>query len=89
MVIYIHFKKVVFEGELQNNSTRYHVSNSTSKRAVATEQNIPRCLTCQSTNIKKISSLSKAGSVAMWGDFLKRLRNNGIVIIVVANGKGD
>ena len=30
-------------------------------------QNLPKCPTCQSTNIKKISDLSKAASVAMWG----------------------
>lgn len=29
--------------------------------------NTPKCPTCNSTNIKKISGLSKAGSVAMWG----------------------
>ena len=33
------------------------------------EPNIPKCPTCQSTNIKKISGLSKAGSVFMWGVF--------------------
>lgn len=27
----------------------------------------PKCPTCQSTNLKKISALSKAGSVALWG----------------------
>lgn len=31
--------------------------------------NVPKCPTCQSTDIKKISGLSKAGSVAMWGIF--------------------
>lgn len=35
--------------------------------------NIPRCLTCQSTDIKKISGLSKAGSVAMWGIFSRKI----------------
>lgn len=29
--------------------------------------NIPKCPTCNSTNLRKISGLSKAGSVAMWG----------------------
>ncbi len=29
--------------------------------------NKPKCPTCNSTNIKKISGLSKVGSVAMWG----------------------
>lgn len=31
------------------------------------EKNIPQCPTCQSTNIKKVSTASKAGSVFMWG----------------------
>lgn len=30
-------------------------------------QNIPKCPTCQSTNIKRVSGTSKAVSVAMWG----------------------
>lgn len=30
-------------------------------------QNVPKCPTCQSTDIKKISTASKAGSVFMWG----------------------
>lgn len=29
--------------------------------------NVPMCPTCRSTDLKKISGLSKAGSVAMWG----------------------
>lgn len=30
-------------------------------------QNVPKCPTCQSTDIKKVSTASKAGSVFMWG----------------------
>lgn len=37
------------------------------------ESNVPRCPTCQSTDIKKISGLSKAGSVAMWGVFSRKV----------------
>lgn len=33
------------------------------------ESNVPKCPTCGSTNLKKISGLSKAGSVALWGVF--------------------
>ncbi len=36
-------------------------------------ENVPKCPTCKSTNIKKISSLSKAGSVAMWGIFSRKV----------------
>lgn len=37
------------------------------------ESNIPKCPTCNSTNIKKISGLSKASSVAMWGLFSRKI----------------
>lgn len=36
-------------------------------------QNVPKCPTCQSTDIKKISGLSKAGSVAMWEIFSRKV----------------
>ncbi len=35
--------------------------------------NVPKCPTCGSTKIKKISGLSKAGSVAMWGIFSRKV----------------
>lgn len=31
--------------------------------------NKPKCPTCSSTNLKKISMVSKAGSIALWGVF--------------------
>ncbi len=38
--------------------------------AVAGElQNVPTCPICRSTNLKKISGLSKVGSIAVWGVF--------------------
>lgn len=37
------------------------------------EVNIPKCPTCGSTNIQKISGLSKAGSVALWGVFSRKV----------------
>lgn len=36
-------------------------------------ENVPKCPTCCSTKIKKISGLSKAGSVAMWGIFSRKV----------------
>ena len=43
--------------------------------AVAQEAlNKPKCPTCNSTNIKKISGLSKAGSVAMFGIFSQKVK---------------
>lgn len=38
------------------------------------EKNIPKCPTCGSPNIKKISVLSKAASVALWGLFSRKVR---------------
>ena len=38
-----------------------------------THQNIPKCPTCQSTNIKKISSAQRAGSIIGFGIFSKNI----------------
>lgn len=38
-----------------------------SQKAMNMQSFIPKCPTCQSTDIKKISTASKAGSVFMWG----------------------
>lgn len=35
----------------------------------------PKCPTCQSTNIKKVSGLSKAGSVALFGIFSQKVKH--------------
>lgn len=35
----------------------------------AENKNVPKCPTCQSVNIKKISGLSKIGNVVLWGVF--------------------
>lgn len=44
--------------------------------AVAREAlNKPKCPTCSSTNVQKISSLSKAGSVAVFGIFSQKVRH--------------
>lgn len=36
-------------------------------------ENIPRCPTCGSTDIKKITGISKVGSVAIWGLFSRKV----------------
>lgn len=36
--------------------------------------NIPKCPTCSSTDIKKISGTSKAASVAIWGIFSQKVK---------------
>lgn len=38
-----------------------------------TTQNVPHCPTCNSTNIRKISGISKAGSIAVWGIFSRKV----------------
>lgn len=43
------------------------IKNNTINSIQNTVQNLPKCPTCQSTNIKKVSTASKAGSVFMWG----------------------
>lgn len=44
--------------------------------AVAREAlNKPKCPTCSSKNVQKISSLSKAGSVAVFGIFSQKVRH--------------
>ena len=36
--------------------------------------NKPKCPTCQSENIQKISAMTKAGSVALWGIFSQKVK---------------
>lgn len=36
--------------------------------------NKPKCPTCQSENIQKISTMTKAGSVALWGIFSQKIK---------------
>lgn len=38
------------------------------------KQNIPKCPTCGSTKLSKISTMSKAGSVIMWGLFSQKVK---------------
>lgn len=38
------------------------------------EDSRPRCPTCRSTNIKKVSATSKVGSVVMWGIFSQKVK---------------
>lgn len=37
-------------------------------------QNMPKCPTCGSTNLSKVSTMSKAGSVFMWGLFSQKVK---------------
>ena len=44
------------------------------KAILEEKSRVPKCPTCQSTNIRKISVLSKAGSVAIWGIFSQKVK---------------
>lgn len=41
--------------------------------------NIPKCPTCQSADIKKVSTMSKAGSVVLLGLFSQKVKYNGFI----------
>lgn len=57
--------------QIQVNILRQKMSNETEK----VENNVPKCPTCSSTNIKKISTASKVIGGAMWGLFSKTARS--------------
>lgn len=40
------------------------------------QASIPKCPTCQSTNIQKISPTERVGSIAMWGIFSKKINKS-------------
>lgn len=46
---------------------------SVAQQKSSSQNNVPKCPTCGSTNIQKISGLSKAGSVALWGIFSRKV----------------
>ena len=48
-------------------------ANVRQKQESSNVSNQVKCIYCGSTNVKKISGLSKAGSVAMWGIFSKKV----------------
>ena len=49
-----HHDRLVFKAEKHN-------------KISTVEKNVPKCPTCQSSDLKKVSTASKAGSVFMWG----------------------
>lgn len=56
--------------ELENEITNGHSVEKIKK----TDEFVPKCPTCQSEDIKKISVTSKAGSVALWGLFSQKVK---------------
>lgn len=49
-------------------------ANNYFEKLESTQSNIPKCPTCQSPNIKKVSTASKAASVALWGIFSQKVK---------------
>ena len=64
-------KKDIIEYELKMSQFRnqYEQGQRAQKQESRSNSNIPKCPYCNSTDIKKISGISKAGSVALFGIF--------------------
>ena len=67
--IYDEIKKFRDENPLSPEQIAYN--NAVAKELL----NKPKCPTCSSTNVQKISSLSKAGSVAVFGIFSQKVKH--------------
>lgn len=67
--IYDEIKKFRDENQLSPQQIAYN--NAVAKELL----NKPKCPTCSSTNVQKISSFSKAGSVAVFGIFSQKVRH--------------
>lgn len=59
--------------EYQSRMVQFRNQSAQQSQTIRGQSNTPKCPTCSSTNIKKISGLSKAGSVAMWGIFSRKV----------------
>lgn len=64
-------KKDIIEYELKMSQFRnqYEQGRQAQKQESSSNSNLPKCPYCNSTDIKKISGFSKAGSVALFGIF--------------------
>lgn len=63
-------KKDLVEYELKMSQFRNQYEQvQQAQRQESSSNNLPKCPYCNSTDLKKISGLSKAGSVALWGVF--------------------
>lgn len=72
-ILFVDFKSDY--DEIFSTSSNLSQQEILQNNAVAQELlNKPHCPTCNSTNVKKISGLSKAGSVAMWGIFSQKVK---------------
>ena len=69
-MIKLHDKNIV---EYQLKLSQFKTQLQQQESSEIQNSNVPKCPTCSSTNIHKISGLSKAGSVAMWGIFSRKV----------------
>lgn len=72
-IIEYQLKLSQFKAQIENNKQTQQQIQQQAKIQKQSEVNIPKCPTCGSTNIQKISGLSKAGSVALWGIFSRKV----------------
>jgi hypothetical protein len=66
----------IIEYELKMSQFRIQVQQQEQMKKAKQEANIPKCPTCGSTNIKKIGTLERAGSVYMLGMFSKKINKS-------------
>ncbi len=63
-----NFDQRCFDGRLEFQETRKHYDEML-KNEIQEQKNIPKCPTCSSTNLKKITATSKVMNTAMFGIF--------------------
>lgn len=61
------YKNDPIEYQLKIQQFKTQIQQQKQTQSIQQKSSIPHCPTCNSTNIQKISGLSKAGSVAIWG----------------------
>ena len=67
-------EKDIIEYNLKMSQFRTQVEQQ--KRSESKVDNTPKCPNCSSTNIKKISGMNRAGSIAMFGVFSKKINKS-------------
>lgn len=65
---------LIIKAENEHKDSNYYIDNSTTQ-SVTQPSNVPKCPTCGSTNIKKISATSKVVGAGLFGLFSKTARS--------------
>lgn len=63
---------IEFESKMAQFRVQEHQLNQ--NRLKSSQPSTPHCPSCGSTNLRKISAVSKAGSVALWGIFSQKVK---------------